>query len=500
MRSCFAKNACSSGKIDERSDLYEQIASERQTNMINVILCGGAGARLWPLSRERYPKPFIRFSDGESFLRKSFLRGARLPGAESFLVVANREFYFKAAEEFALAGLKQNASFILEPFGRNTGPAIAVAALKACRENGENAQLMVLPSDHLIADQEAFSRLAARALQLADEGRLVTFGMTPTAPKTGFGYIEADGERVVRFVEKPPLDKATEYVESGRFLWNAGIFCFQAGVLLAELRRHAPELLQKVEAALDASPGNGTGLFTLDETAFAEAPGISIDYAVFEKSDKVSVVRCDGIGWSDVGSWTEYCEFAEDAGNGNRVTHPRHALLHDAANCDINNYNRLVAALGVENILIVDTEDALLVADKSRAQDVKIVYEKLKQANHKTYQTHPTVHRPWGYYTTLEEGDRFKTKRLGIRPGAKISLQMHHHRSEHWIVVSGMAEVTCGEKTFLVDTNESTYIKAGQVHRVANPGKVELILIEVQSGDYLGDDDIVRFEDIYGRA
>ena len=467
--------------------------------MINVILCGGAGARLWPVSRELYPKPFIRFSDGQSLLRKSFLRGAHLPQAEGFIVVTNQEFYFKTAEEFATSRLKQKAAFILEPFARNTAPAIAAAALKACREHGGETLLMVLPSDHLIADQDAFSRLAARAMQLADAGHLVTFGMTPTAPKTGFGYIEADGERVVRFVEKPSFDKATEYVESGRFLWNAGIFCFQAGVLLAELRSHAPELFQKIELALDASPENATDKFILNEHEFSEVPAISIDYAVFEKSDKVAVVRCDDIGWSDVGSWVDYCDFAENVGGGNRVTRPEHALLHDAANCDINNYNRLVAALGVENLLIVDTEDALLVADKSRAQDVRIVYEKLKQANHETYRSHPTVHRPWGYYTVLEEGDRFKTKRLGIRPGEKISLQMHHHRSEHWIVVSGMAEVTCGGKTFLVDTNESTYIKAGQPHRVANPGKMDLILIEVQSGDYLGEDDVVRFDDIYGR-
>lgn len=468
--------------------------------MINVILCGGAGARLWPVSRELYPKPFIRFNDGQSFLRKSFLRGAALPEAESFIVVTNQEFYFKTAEEFTNSKLRQKASFILEPFGRNTAPAIAAAALKACREHGEATPLMVLPSDHLITDQEAFSQLVGRALQLADEGRLVTFGMTPTEPKTGFGYIEADGEQAVRFVEKPNLEKAMEYVASGRFLWNAGIFCFHAGVFLNELRRHAPELLEKVEAALDASPDNATDKFILDETAFAAAPGISVDYAVFEKSDKVSVVRCDNIGWSDVGSWTDYCDFAENVGGGNRVTHPKHALLHESSNCDINNYDRLVATLGVDNLLIVDTEDALLVADKSRAQDVKIVYEKLKQAEHETYRSHPTVHRPWGYFTTLEEGNRFKTKRLGIRPGAKISLQMHHHRSEHWIVVSGMAEVTCGDRTFLVDTNESTYIKAGVPHRVANPGKVELILIEVQSGDYLGDDDIVRFDDIYGRV
>lgn len=467
--------------------------------MINVILCGGAGARLWPLSRELYPKPFIRFSDGQSFIWKAFLRGADLPRAEGFLVVTNRDFYFKTAEEFTSSGLNLPASFILEPVGRNTAPAIAIAALKACREYGENMPLMVLPSDHLITNQKTFSELAGRALQLADAGHLVTFGITPTAPKTGFGYIEADGERVVRFVEKPSLDKATEYVESGRFLWNSGIFCFQAGVLLAEMGKHCPELLLKVEEALDASPADDDDKLELDETTFAQVPAISIDYAVFEKSDKVAVVRCDDIGWSDVGSWTEYCALAEDVGEGNRVTHPQQALFHDSANCDVNNYNRLVAVLGLEDVLIVDTADAVLVADKSRAQDVRAVYEKLKKAKHETYRIHPTVHRPWGYYTTLEEGHRFKTKRLGLKPGAKISLQMHHHRSEHWIVVSGMAEVTCGDETFLVNTNESTYIKAGQIHRVANPGKVELVLIEVQSGDYLGDDDIVRFEDIYGR-
>ncbi len=455
---------------------------------------------MWPLSRELYPKPFIRFGDGQSFLRKAFLRGAHLPQAEGFLIVTNREFYFKTAEEYVNSQLKLKASFILEPFGRNTGPAIAAAALQACRDHGENTHLMILPSDHVITNQERFAELAARALELADAGRLVTFGMTPTAPKTGFGYIEADGELVVRFVEKPSPDKAKEYVDSGRFLWNSGIFCFQAGAMLSEMKQHAPELLRKVEAALDASSANTNGGLELDETAFAEVPGISIDYAVFEKSDNVAVVRCDVIGWSVVGSWTEFCDYAEEVGDGNRVTHPQQVLLHDAANCDINNYNRLVAALGLENILIVDTEDALLVADKSRAQDVKVVYEKLKATNHETYRSHPTVHRPWGYFTVLEEGDRFKTKRLGIRPGERISLQMHFHRSEHWIVVSGMAEVTCGEETVLVNSNESTYIKAGQKHRVANPGKVDLILIEVQSGDYLGDDDVVRFEDVYGRV
>ncbi len=468
--------------------------------MINIVLCGGAGARLWPLSRELYPKPFIRFSDGESFLRKAFLRGAQMPHAEGFVVVTNQEFYFKTIEEYANSDLDLSVSFVLEPFGRNTAPAIAVAALKVSRDYDENTLLLVLPSDHIISNPEVFAQRVARAQQLAAAGRLVTFGITPTTPKTGYGYMETDGENVIRFVEKPSLEKAEEYVASGRFLWNSGIFCFRAGDMLAEMSRHAPDMLRQVEAALDASQASTENKIELDETAFAQIPNISIDYAVLEKSDKVAVVQCDNIGWSDVGSWTEYCDFAEKVEGGNRVTHPQHALLHDTANCDINNYNRLVATLGLEDVLIVDTEDALLVADKSRAQDVKAVYERLKQANHQTYRQHRTMHRPWGYYSILEEGDRFKTKRLGIRAGEKISLQLHHHRSEHWIVVSGMAEVTCEDKTFFVHTNESTFIKAGQKHRISNPGKIDLILIEVQSGDYLGEDDIVRFDDLYGRV
>lgn len=474
--------------------------------MISVILCGGVGARLWPVSRELYPKPFIRLSDGESFLQKAYKRGSLAIEAERLLIVTNRHLYFKAAETFMASGLNVDAEYILEPFGRNTGPAIAMAALSVSRQFGSDAPLLVLPADHLIPNRERFAEVTSRALELAKQGSLVTFGITPGTPETGFGYIETNNEHVVRFVEKPSLEKAIEYVASGRFLWNSGMFCFKAGVMLNELAKHAPGLLEAVEACMEASTrleGKNefeAGVLELESGTFEKIPSISIDYAVFEKSDNVKVVRGDGLGWSDVGSWSALCSFDPADANGNRVSTPENALLHDSRNCDINNQERLIAVIGVENLLIVDTADALLVADKSREQDVKLIYNQLEKANNEVYKHHRTVYRPWGSYTLLEYGTRFKIKRLTIRPGASISLQRHHNRSEHWIVVSGMAEVVRDDQTYFVNSNESTYIKAGSKHRVGNPGKVELVIIEVQSGDYLDEDDIVRFSDAYGRC
>ena len=469
--------------------------------MISVILCGGVGARLWPLSRDIYPKPFIRLPDGQTFLKKTYLRGARVADAKEMLVISNHQHHFKAAEECAASGVKLEASYIIEPTGRNTAPAIAAAALWAKRWHGDDAMLLILPSDHLITNEERFADAVARAQELATQGQLVTFGVPPTRPETGYGYIETDGERVVRFVEKPSLEKAVEYVAAGKYLWNAGMFCFQAKTMLEELELHAPELLAAVEECMIASNHSGNARkLELDEKTFSKVPAVSIDYAVFEKSKRVAVAVAGDIGWSDVGSWLELSDLVEADKDGNRVSRPEHTVLEDARNCDINNFHRLVTALGVENLLIVDTDDALLVADKSRAQDVKLIYNRLKESGHEAHRQHRTVFRPWGYFTMLEEGPRFKTKRLVLKPGAKISLQLHHHRSEHWIVVSGMAEVTRGDETFFVNVNESTYIKAGTKHRVGNPGMVELALIEVQSGDYLGEDDIVRFEDDYSRV
>jgi mannose-1-phosphate guanylyltransferase len=458
------------------------------------------GSRLWPVSREFYPKPFIRLADGQSFIKKTFIRAAAVPEADAVFVVSNKQIYFKMAEEYAASGVSLAPTFILEPCVRNTAPAIAAAVLETVRTRGPEIPLLVLPSDHLIANQEGFNALVSRALELATENRLVTFGIRPTRPEIGFGYIEAEGERVVSFVEKPPLAQAEAYLASGRFFWNSGMFCFQAGTMRKELERYAPEVLRVVAACLDSSPASEDGKIELAEEFFARVPAISIDRAVFEKSGNVSVVTGDDIGWSDVGSWRELCGLRPADADGNRVSHPEKAVLEDVENCLVDNHSRLVAALGVENLLIVDTEDALLVADKGRAQDVRIIYNQLKREGREEALRHPTVFKPWGYYILMEEGDRFKTKLLALKPGARISLQLHHHRSEHWIVVRGMAEVTREGEVFFVNSNESTFIKAGTRHRVANPGKVELILIEVQSGDYLGEEDIVRFEDAYGRT
>lgn len=470
--------------------------------MISVILCGGAGSRLWPVSRELHPKPFIRLPDGHSLIQKSFLHAAGLPSTTELLTVTNKEFHFKIVEEFSEAQIKLKSSYLLEPFGRNTGPAIAAAALAAKQAYGEDIPLLILAADHLISNQQAFSQAVEHALELAGKGQLVTFGIKPSGPSTGFGYIEAQDTQVLSFVEKPDQEKAREYFASGRFYWNAGIFCFQAGTLLAELAQWAPEMLRSVEHCLALSKAKSADHVNLELEAesFALAPSISIDYALMEKSKKVAVVPCD-IGWSDIGSWTVLCGLGQADENGNHVLGAHNGVvLEEVRNCDISGDGRVIAALGVENLLIVDTPDALLVADKNKVQDVKAIYTRLKDVDHETHKQHRTVYRPWGSYTLLESGTRFKMKRLEIKPGAAISLQLHHHRSEHWIVVSGMAEVTCDEDVFFVDTNESTYIKAGHKHRVANRGLIPLVMIEVQSGDYLGEDDIVRFDDIYGRV
>ncbi len=469
--------------------------------LIPVILCGGAGSRLWPVSRETHPKPFIRLADGQSLLQKAFLRGAVLPDVIEVMTVTNRELLFKTQDEYRpVNDLKLPTSFILEPFGRNTAPAIAAAALHAAHAHGEDAILLVLAADHLIANQAGFQAAVAKAAHMAEGGGLVTFGIEPSAPETGYGYIQADGNKVLRFVEKPSLDIAKGYLASGDYLWNAGMFCFSAGSLLREMRELCPKVLELTEACLAQSPqtvGVGTNQTELEANSFALAPDISIDYAVMEKSHNVVVVPCD-IGWSDIGSWNAIGDLTAADGAGNRVEGA--AMLHDATDCYIQADGRMVGAVGVDNLIIIDTPDALLVAHKSRAQDVKHIYAALKAQGHESHKLHRTVHRPWGTYTVLEEDPGYKIKRIEVKPGAALSLQMHHHRSEHWIVVSGTAKVVNGEQTLMVKTNESTYIPAGHKHRLENPGVIDLVMIEVQSGDYVGEDDIVRFDDIYGRV
>lgn len=477
------------------------------SNLIPCIIAGGSGTRLWPVSREAMPKPFMRLPDGESLLQKTFKRATGLPGVERLLTVTNREVYFRTADDYRqLNKNKVPLDFILEPFGRNTAPAIAAAALHALRLYGTDAKLLVLPADHLITDVTAFSQAVSAARLLADEGWLVTFGILPTKPETGFGYIEkaqslnADGYQVARFVEKPDAATAQSYVDGGQHLWNAGMFCMRAEVLLHELEIHAPEVLIAVKACLEKSiskEGNRELQLELDSELFAAVPDISIDYALMERSKKVAVVPCQ-LGWSDIGSWQAVRELSAVDAKGNQCN--GQTVLHDVTNCYIDSPKRLVGGVGLDDLIIIDTPDALLIADGKRSQDVKIIAQELKRQGHDAYRLHRTVTRPWGTYTILEEGKRFKIKRIVVRPQGSLSLQMHHHRSEHWIVVSGMARVTNGEREFMLDTNESTFIKPGHTHRLVNPGVIDLVIIEVQSGEYLGEDDIVRFTDIYGRA
>jgi mannose-1-phosphate guanylyltransferase len=472
--------------------------------LIPTILCGGAGSRLWPVSRELHPKPFIRLADGQSLLQKAWLRGAVLADVAETMTVTNRDLFFKTEDEFReVSSIPANQHltnrFILEPFGRNTAPAIAAAALQVAEMHGEDTCLLVLAADHLIADQPAFAQAVATAMQLAAQGKLVTFGIQPDLPETGFGYIEADGHNVKRFVEKPNLEKATEYVASGRYLWNSGMFCFQAGVMLQEMKQHCPDILEATRTCIATSrtaEGKGFSQLELDASTFKNVKDDSIDYAVMEKSSNVAVVSCN-IGWSDIGSWAALGDLTAPDAQGNRIEGD--VILHDVTNCYIQSNQRIVGAVGVADLVIIDTPDAVLIADRSRAQDVKHIFARLKAEGHEAHRLHSTVHRPWGTYTVLEEGTHFKIKRIEVKPGASLSLQMHHHRSEHWIVVSGMARVQNGQQELFVQTNESTYIPAGHKHRLENPGLLPLVMIEVQSGEYLGEDDIVRFDDVYGR-
>ena len=470
-------------------------------SLLPIILCGGAGSRLWPVSRESHPKPFIRLADGESLLQKAFLRAVALPGVKEVLTVTNRDLFFKTEDDFREVNAKAHAtSFILEPFGRNTAAAIATAALHTAKVHGEQTVMLVLAADHLIADQAAFATAVEAAQTLALAGKVVTFGVHPLTPETGYGYIEADGDKVVRFVEKPSLEKAREYLASGRFVWNSGMFCFTAGTILKEMQQHCPEILGAAAACMENSPsaeGKDGAQVRLEPASFGAVPELSFDYAVMEKCEHAAVVRCD-IGWTDVGSWTALSDLSPADASGNRVE--GEALLLDVQNCYLRGGDRLIGAVGVNDLIVIDTPDALLIANRERAQDVKQIFAELKSRGHETYKVHRTVHRPWGTYSVLLEGPRFKIKRIEVKPGASLSLQMHHHRNEHWVVVSGMAKVVNGEQTFFVSTNQSTYIPAGHKHRLENPGVVELVMIEVQSGEYLGEDDIVRFEDIYGRT
>ena len=473
--------------------------------IIPLILSGGSGSRLWPVSRESHPKPFMKLPDGVSLLAKTFSRAASLEGVPEILTITNREYYFKSRDEYLEAKKscpKVADTYLLEPFGRNTAAAIILGALDVTARYGGETLILAMPADHLIEDVDAFRIAVGKASELARQGHLVTFGITPGFPETGFGYIEcgepgaeAGSRMVTRFVEKPSLDKAREYVASGNYLWNSGVFCFAAGRVIREFEMHAPDIHAAAVKCWEATGRNGA-MTEIDPDTFSEVPDNSFDYAVLEKSDAVAVVPSD-FGWSDIGSWNAVSDLVSPDAAGNRVL--GEALLLDVSDTYIQSEGRMVAAIGLDSLLIVDTPDALLVADRRRDQDVKHMVGQLKSMGHECYRLHRTVHRPWGTYTVLEEGRNFKIKRIVVKPGASLSLQMHYHRSEHWIVVSGTASIVNEERTMLVRTNESTYIPSGHRHRLSNPGIKDLVMIEVQSGEYLGEDDIVRFDDEYGR-
>ena len=468
------------------------------TQLSAIILSGGAGTRLWPASREGRPKPFIKLLDGETLISKTYQRAKALDA--NVLTVTNRDYYFISRDEQDRAGVK--ASYLLEPFGRNTAPAIALAAHQLLADDPD-ALMLVLPADHLIRDQEKFAAAVQSAIELARNDYLVTFGIVPSAPETGFGYIEqaevvGKGYRVARFVEKPNQEMAEQLVRSGNHVWNSGMFCFKAKTFLQELAKHAPTVAEPVLACWQSMQCEAdSSMAEIPAATFETVPDISVDYAVMEHSDKVVVVPGD-FGWSDIGSWTAIRELATPDSDKNRAI--GEAIFVESHNNFVQAEDRLVATVGVDNLMIIDTADALLVASPDKAQEVKQVVAQLRRDNHEAAKLHRTVSRPWGTYTTLEEQNGFKIKRIEVKPGASLSLQMHHHRSEHWVVVGGTAKITNGENEILIQANQSTYIPAGQKHRLENPGVIPCVLIEVQCGPYLGEDDIVRFEDIYGRT
>lgn len=466
-----------------------------------VIMAGGSGTRLWPLSRGQYPKQFLPLAPGGATLLQATL--ARLDGLDGLppILICNEDHRFIAAEQTRLAGHEQ-ATLMLEPVGRNTAPAIALAALQArASAGGIDPVLVIMAADHLIPDQPAFERCMHQAIDLARQGLLVTCGVVAHRPETGYGYIETGeaigpGYRVARFVEKPDAATAQTYIDSGRFLWNSGMFVFRAGAYLQALERHAPDILRSCEGAM-ASTVRDMDFVRVDRSAFEACRSDSVDYAVMEKTTDAAVVPLDA-GWSDIGSWDALWEVSPRDAQGNALHGD--VMTIDTRNSHVHATSRLVATLGVNDLVVVETKDAVLVADRRRMQDVKKIVERLKAEGRSEHQSHREVYRPWGVYDSIDQGERYQVKRITVKPGAKLSLQMHHHRAEHWVVVSGTARITNGERTYLLAENQSTFIPVGQVHSLENPGKIPLELIEVQSGTYLGEDDIVRFEDRYGRA
>lgn len=480
----------------------EPTIEQQESDLVPTFICGGSGGRLWPISREDEPKILMR-PDDQSFLQRTYIRGTSLQGVSNILTVTNQGIFFRVQKEYEevanpFQSLKQH--FILEPCARNTGPAIAAACLYAQQHISENAILLILAADHVVLNYEAFSQAVSNAVDLAKSGKIVTFGITPRSPETGYGYIEYDGTNVLRFVEKPNLETAQAYVDSGRFLWNSGMFCFKAKDMIEEMKQLCPAILEKTNEAVEKAALTHLSSFsklTIHSFDFEQVPSDSIDYAVMEKSSNVGVIPCD-IGWSDIGCWRSLSELLPTDENGNHFFGD--VIARNTEDCTVISRNRVVGAIGVRGLAIVDTPDALLVVNKQSAQDVKSIVSTLKKRNHSAYKTHQTTIRPWGSFTILGEGPGFKVKSITVNPGEKLSLQSHQHRSEHWTVVSGIARVLNGDQELTLERDGSTFIPATYKHRLENIGSDLLTLIETQTGSYLGEDDITRYEDIYGRA
>jgi len=466
-----------------------------------VILTGGAGSRLWPVSREYYPKPLLPLFGDQTLLQDTAARLDSIAAVGNPVFVCNEEHRFLVAEQVRALG-KEPEAILLEPEGRNTAPALTIAALYLV-DKEPDAMMVVMPADHVIPDSEAFTVAVEQGGKLAAEGYLVTFGVVADKPETGYGYIHRGEEidstgvfKVDRFVEKPDQDTAQNYVDAGDYYWNAGIFLLRADRWLEEIGNLQPDILKACQQAV-AGGSRDSDFVRVEKDAFLSSPSDSIDYAVMEKTDRAAVVPLQ-TSWSDVGSWSSIWEASEQDDEGN-VT-KGDVLTHDTRNSLFMAENRCVAAVGLDGVIVVETADAVLVADKNKCQDVKAIVNKLKEFGREEHRFHRRVYRPWGDYEGIDHGTRYQVKRLTVKPGAKLSLQMHHHRAEHWIVVSGTARVTRGEDVFMLSENESTYIPIGTNHRLENPGTIPLEIIEVQSGSYLGEDDIVRFEDLYNRV
>ena len=469
--------------------------------MIPVILSGGSGSRLWPLSRKQFPKQFLALT-GEHTLFQQTLERLVFEGMDAPIVVCNKDHRFIVNEQLSTRKLECQR-ILMEPFGRNTAPAVALTAMMLVNE-GRDELMLVLPADHVIDDQKALQRALALATVAAERGEMVLFGVPATRPETGYGYIKSTNDsllpegvsRVQQFVEKPDEKRAVEFVKSGGYFWNSGMFLFRASRFLEELKKYDPDIYDTCVLTLERSEQDADTV-TFDEATFACCPDNSIDYAVMEKTQRACVVPLSA-GWSDVGCWASLWAVNDKDVNGN--VSKGDVVIQDSRNCMIHGNGKLVSVIGLDNIVVVETKDAMMIAHKDKVQGVKQMVSTLNDQGRSETQNHCEVYRPWGSYDSVDMGGRFQVKHISVKPGACLSLQMHHHRSEHWIVVSGMARVVNNDREFLLNTNESTFIPAGHTHRLENPGVIDLVLIEVQSGDYLGEDDIVRFEDIYGRA